>query len=238
LPRAAFEPPVERGRLRPAGSGVVSALPAGEDGAPYDRHAQLYDQLVGNRVYNRLLWGTDPAQYVAFAREALEAGDGPFLDAGCGSAVFTADAYRASGRPIVLSDLSLAMLEKAAGRLDGAPVALVQADITALPFTPGSFETVACFAMLHVLGDPWAALAALRPQLAPGGRLFASMLVSDRAVGRGYQRLLRRAGEFGPARSAAALESAAREVFDGEVSVERTGSMAWLRVRDAARPAA
>jgi SAM-dependent methyltransferase len=210
---------------------VLSALPAGEDGAPYDRHARLYDRLIGNPVYNRLLWGTHPRRYAAFADEALASGDGPFLDAGCGSAVFTAGAYRHSGRPIVLSDLSLGMLEVAAGRLDGAGVELVQADIADLPFAPGSFETVACFAMLHVLEDPWAALAALRPQLAPGGRLFASMLVDDRAAGRGYQRLLRRAGEFGPARAAAELEATAREIFDGEVAVERTGSMAWLRVR-------
>lgn len=35
-----------------------------------------------------------PADYGAFAVEAVAAGDGLFLDAGCGTVVFTAGAYR------------------------------------------------------------------------------------------------------------------------------------------------
>ncbi|MDQ4048315.1 MAG: class I SAM-dependent methyltransferase, partial [Actinomycetota bacterium] len=108
--------------------------------------------------------------------DGLAAGHGPFLDAGCGTLVFTAAAYQAS-RPLVLVDRSLGMLRRAAERLEGAPAALVQADVLDLPFAPGRFATVACHAMLHVLDDPWAELAALHRQVAPGGRLFASMLV-------------------------------------------------------------
>jgi SAM-dependent methyltransferase len=215
--------------LRPARSGILSALPEGEDGAPYDRHARVYDRLIGSPAYNRLVWGTRPAQYAAFAAEALQAAEGPFLDAGCGTAVFTAGAYRAAERPLVLTDLSLGMLERAGERVSGAPAALVQADLHDLPFAPGRFATVACFAMLHVLDDPWAALAALREHVAPGGRLFASMLVADRAVGRGYLALLRRTGEVGPARSTAELHRAAREIFGEQVQTGRTGSMAYLR---------
>ena len=133
----------------------------------------------------------------------------------------------------MLADLSRAMLERAAGRLEGAPAALVQADLYDLPFRPRSFSTVVCFTMLHVLDDPWAALSALREQLAPAGAVFASMLVDDRAVGRAYMRVLRRAGELGPPRSSRDLAEAARGAFgaDATVDLERTGSAAWLRVQ-------
>ena len=70
----------------------MSAPAAGE--APYDRRARIYDRLVGNALDNRLGWGTHPRRYAAFADEALASGTGPFLDAGCGSAVFTAAAHR------------------------------------------------------------------------------------------------------------------------------------------------
>ena len=54
-----------------------------------------------NRLYNRLVWKTDPGDYVAFAREAAADGDGWLLDVAGGLAVFTADIYRdrrAAGR--------------------------------------------------------------------------------------------------------------------------------------------
>ncbi len=87
--------------------------------------------------------------------------------------------------------------------------------------------------VLHVLDDPWAALAALRDHVAPGGRLFASMLVTDRAIGRRYLAVLERAGEVGPPRSAAELLEAAREVFGPSASVRRVGSMAYVRAQRA-----
>jgi ubiquinone/menaquinone biosynthesis C-methylase UbiE len=229
---AGFGDLVAPGRsLRPARSGIVSALPASDEGAAYDRKAAAYDLLVGSRPYNRLLWGTHPRGYRAFAAEALAASDGPFLDAGCGSAVFTAPLYQSAARPLVLVDRSLAMLERTAERLAGAPAALVQADLHDLPFSPGRFPTVACFAMLHVLDDPWTALAALRDQMAPGGRLFASMLVADRGgITRPYLAALHRAGELGPVRQTDELKATARAIFGPSAQVDRTGSMAWLRV--------
>jgi len=219
----------DRPALRPAGPRISSALPAGDAGAPYDRHAAVYDRLIGSPVYNRTAWGTRPQAYTDFAAEALAAGDGPFLDAGCGTLVFTAPVYRGAQRPLVLSDRSTGMLERAAVRLADAPAAFVQADLFDLPFAPGSFSTVGCFGVLHVLADPWGALAALREHVAPGGRLFASMLVSDRAIGRRYLRLLERAGEVGPPRSAAELVAAARETLGPSASVRRIGSMAYVR---------
>ena len=83
--------------------------------------------------------------------------------------------------------------------------------------------------MLHVLDDPWAALRSLAACLAPGGRLFASMLVTDRAFGGRYAAALHRTGELGPPRSGADLGQAARELFGDAAEVTRSGSMAWLR---------
>lgn len=217
--------------VRPAGGGALSALPAGDEGAPYDRKAAIYDRVVGARVYNRAVWGASPAEYADFASEALASGTGPMLDAGCGSAVFTAGVHRRAARPLVLVDRSLGMLVRAGGRLDGAPATLVQADLLDLPFAPGTFSTVSCFGTLHVLADPWAALAALWRQVAPGGRMFASMLVTDRAVGGAYLRVLQRAGEVGPPRCLAELGTAARRICGDSAAFARTGSMAWVRAR-------
>ena len=126
---------------------------------------------------------------------------------------------------------SSGMLARARERLGGAPVTLVQADLDDLPFAPGRFATVGCFGTFHVLAEPWPALEALWRQVAPGGRLFASMLVADRRVGGAYLRALERAGEVGRPRHLADLRSAAESMCGPSVSVGRTGSMAWLRAR-------
>jgi hypothetical protein len=42
------------------------------------------------------------------------------------------------------------------------------------------------------------ALAALRREVAPRGRILASMLITDRVLGGAYLRALQRAGEVGP----------------------------------------
>ena len=215
--------------LRPVRAPVVSALSSGDEGARYDRRAAMYDRLIGNRLYNRLAWGTSPSQYSAFAAEAVAAGSGRLLDAGCGTATFTAAAYREARRPLVLIDRSVDMLERAAQRLADAPAAFVQADLLDLPFSSGQFSTVACFGVLHVLDDPMAALAALRDQLEAGGQLFASVLVADRAVGRAYLDVLYRAGEVAMPCRAEHLANAAQAVLGAPVDVQRTGSMAWLR---------
>jgi hypothetical protein len=105
----------------------------------------------------------------------------------------------------------------------------VQADLRDLPFAPGSFTTVACVATLHVLEEPSSALAAPWRQMAPAGRMFASMLITDRALGGAYLRVLQRAGEVGPPTSLAELAAAARQAVGDSAAVDRSGSIAWLR---------
>jgi hypothetical protein len=88
--------------LRAAGDGIWSVLAADADRAVHDdRLAAWYDRVVGNRLYNRLVWSTSPRAYAEFAATAVASASGPLLDVGCGTAVFTADSYGDARRPIV-----------------------------------------------------------------------------------------------------------------------------------------
>src|SRR5688572_1518545 len=98
--------------------GIYSVLPEGGRNHLYDRRAALYDLAVGTRLYNRIMWGASPADYVAFARLAVGShSTAPMLDAGCGSMLFTAGTYLDSPRPIIGFDQSVKMLRRARQRL-------------------------------------------------------------------------------------------------------------------------
>lgn len=64
----------------------------------YDRGAATYDAMVSSRLYNRLAWGTDPADYAAFACDAVESGDGPLLDVAAPRPRRQAPTWRVPGR--------------------------------------------------------------------------------------------------------------------------------------------
>lgn len=184
-----------------------------------------------SRAYNRLLWGTDPADYRAFARRAVDSARGPLLDVAAGSAIETGAAYAASDREITVTDRSVAMLE-IAGRRIGAPAAgrvqLVQADAYALPGPTHRFETVLCMGFLHIAEDPARLLAALLEQTAPGGAVWVSSLVAEHRIGSRYLAALHRAGEVAAPRSAAELSARL-----GGIGLEVRGSMAYGVVRAA-----
>src|SRR5689334_2026514 len=74
---------------------LYSVLPPGESQQRFDREAGFYDALVGNRLYLRLAWDNTPEDFTRFAgRASWAGGDGPYLDAGCGSLLFTGRLYR------------------------------------------------------------------------------------------------------------------------------------------------
>ena len=92
---------------------------------------------------------------------------GRVLDLGCGSGL---DLRRyGPGKPIVAMDPDLANLRAARRRAPSVP--LVQARAEALPFKPGTFDTVGSSLVLCSVDDPPAALAEVRRVLAPGGSL-------------------------------------------------------------------
>lgn len=209
---------------------------SGEDaGAPYDSRAAAFDRMVRSRLYNGLAWGTSPAAYEAFAAEAVADGNGPLLEAAAGSAAASAEAHARSGRPTVVSDLSRGMLERAGERIAvaapgedelGSRIRLVQADALDLPFPPGGFATVLTLGSLHLFEDVAALRDALLAQLEPGGRLYATGLVTATRRGGAYLRALNRAGEVAAPHTAGEL----RDALEPE-TFRLDGCMAFAVVR-------
>lgn len=195
----------------------------------YDWMGAAYDRMVGSRLYNRAVWGTDPDDYAGFARRAVASSDGPLLEVAAGAATATADAYLASGRPVVVTDASRHMLTLAARRLtvDGRArpgTRFVRADAYALPFPPGGFDTVVCLGFLHMVEDLTGFVDGLLAQLRPGGRLFATSLVLAGGFGSRYLRMLHKHGVVVAPRTADELA----EEFG--VPVLRRGGMAYLEL--------
>ncbi|MEO9222937.1 MAG: class I SAM-dependent methyltransferase, partial [Mycobacteriaceae bacterium] len=169
-----------------------------------------------------------------FAAAAVADSDGPMLDVGCGTAVFTADCYRSTDRPVILVDRSLGMLARAAKRLAGADkgrLVLVQADLFDLPFRPGAFATVACHGLVHLFEDPGQLLRVLRSQVAPGGSLYATSLLAETRLGTQALRVLHRGGEAAVPRRENDLATLARAALGDNVELRREGGMGFLHSR-------
>jgi ubiquinone/menaquinone biosynthesis C-methylase UbiE len=221
--------------LREVRPGIHSVLSPEVEEAMYDSRAEGYDQVVGSWWYNRLMWGVSTDTYRRFVRRALGAGDGPLLDVGAGSAVFTAGAYVQSSRRLILIDRSVGMLEAARDRIarrggGSLPdrITLLQADAKELPLQNGSAETVLSMALFHVIEDLTTLAEELFRVLRPGGTLFATSLVTERAVGRLYLRLLHRAGEVASPKAQEELRDRLESALGHPAGIEREGSMAFL----------
>lgn len=229
--------------LRQLEERLFSVLPDGTAGHRYDGRARAYDRMIGSRLYNRIAWGTSPADYRRFARRAVDSAPGGwFLDAGCGTLLLTADAYLAAPlRPIVVLDQSLGMLRRAMERVLGGgrklppQIVFLQADLLDLPFRPGAFRTVMSMGMLHLFPGAAPLAASLESLLAPDGSLFLTSLVENGRLGDRYLRMLHRQGEAAEPRTAAALESVLRGAVFRPLSWSVTGNMAYAVAGAAAR---
>jgi len=172
----------------------------------YDLGAWLYDWVVASTLYHRAVWGMRPEQHELFAQRALAQGlPGEVLDAGSGSSLFTARAYRATPRPLTLLDGSSAMLARARRRLrssaDDPRIQLIQGDLYALPFASARFANVFQFGVLHCLERPERSLAELSRVAQPGAPLFLSCLVLGRKRGDAFLVRLQRAGHIAAPRT-------------------------------------
>lgn len=222
--------------LRRVKNKIYSCLPEGAPGGSYDGRARLYDAVVGSRVYNYLLWGTSTGSYSAFAERALVDSTGPFLDAGSGTAVFTADAYANARQPIVLADRSIEMLASAGQRISEkkdnqrkADIELLQADLFDLPFRCGTFSVILSMGMIHLFGNGSDFIQALLRPLANGGKLYLTSLVSDRMFGRQYLTMLHRSEITAQPRSFnEALNLIKIESGNAETEAWREGNMAFF----------
>ncbi|WP_329522548.1 class I SAM-dependent methyltransferase [Streptomyces jietaisiensis] len=128
----------------------------------YDQEAERYDELRG---------GEPRAAAAAEGVLALVPdGAGTLLDAACGTGIVTRRLAEARpGLRVVGSDLSPAMVRRAAARLPGA---VVRADSRRLPFPDGRFDAVATVWLLHLAPsaeDVRVMVAECARVLTPGG---------------------------------------------------------------------
>jgi ubiquinone/menaquinone biosynthesis C-methylase UbiE len=220
---------------RLVGDGVYSVLSNVSREHHYDRRATVYDLVVGTRLYNSVMWGSSPLDYVAFARQAVASrADGTLLDAACGSMLFTAPAYLECQRTIIAFDQSLAMLRRARKRLldlsEFVPehIILLQADLSDLPFRFNSFHTVLCMNVLHHFEHAADLLPNLKRLLTDDGHLYLTSLVSNnRFIGDRYLDSLYAAGEFVRPRSDLELREMLGRSLSQEVSYRVKGNMAF-----------
>ena len=201
----------------------------------YDRRATVYDMVVGTRVYNSVMWGSAPLDYIAFARQAVSSsGRGMALDAACGSMLFTASTYVQSARPIVALDQSLAMLRRARRRLivlsGRVPeqVLFLQANLNDLPFRKAGFQTVLCMNVLHQFENASVLIPALEDMLTEGGQLYlTSLVLNNRLIGDTYLKVLHAIREFVRPRSNLELRNMLEGSLSQEVNYRVNGNMAF-----------
>lgn len=221
-------------RLKKVESDIYSVIPKKEQSHHYDEAAKFYDWIIGNRFYNRLVWGNWPSQYEIFCKQALASSrDGIVLDAGCGSLVFTAKTYAKSKRPIVILDRSLGMLKRARNRLvqyaGNVPknIILIQGDILHLPFLQGSFSTVQSFGMLHIFENTEVILNELTRVKVDHGDIFLSSLAANNKLGGKYLQFLKKQNEVALCQSSRLLHQ--RLTKEGvEFEDHTVGNMAYF----------
>jgi ubiquinone/menaquinone biosynthesis C-methylase UbiE len=212
-------------------AGIYLSL-EGATGASYDNKAKAYEKMVGSKLYNNIMWGTSPNDYIEFSKKAILETSGTGIDIGCGGLVQTAEQYKKTKNEFVLLDNSIEMLkvglERLKGHDNGAPdnIHLLQGDAFKIPFNDQSFDTVCSFGVLHIFNEQQALINEALRVLKPSGEFFFSALTSDRFLSRKYMSLLRTQGEFGqPLNSKQYIE-----LFDKQTITEiyTKGSMVFI----------
>lgn len=198
---------------RDLSAGLWTVLPPEQEEASYDRIAALYDAVIGNPLYNRLIWGAWSSAYTRAARQALdEAGAGPVLDCGCGSLVFTQAAYADFPGRLVLFDRSQGMLRRGLRRYPSGT--FLQGDLLTPPFAEAAFSAVMCWGVLHLFASSVPILELLNRLVRPEGLVTVSALVlTGRARGDRMLHLLHRKGEAALPQQAADVERRFGETF-------------------------
>ena len=196
--------------------------------------AALYEALVNRdgvmRRLARLLWGAEARTLYASvdAIRALPPGTA-VLDVPCGGGWAFRALRPGHGLRYVGVDVSPGMLRRARERAerDGlGDVALVEADIEALPFEDSGFDLCVCANGLHCVDDPPSAVTEIARCLAPGGRLVGHVVVRG-ALRRSdaWTRLMQLRGVFGPVGTVDDLQRWLGPAFT-RVELERSGAVA------------
>ncbi len=177
---------------------ITSTLPENERAASYDKMAAGYDFLVGNGLYNRLIWGCAKAEYARAAEAFLRlVPEGTVIDFGCGSCVFTAPTYRGVEDRVTLFDRSMGMLTRAARRLPKGQ--FLQGDALAAPFPDHHFAGAMGWGMSHVFGTDGNYLSELHRIVQPDAPVtISSLVLTNRSLGNQMLRILEKQGEAVP----------------------------------------
>ncbi len=177
---------------------IPSTLPENERAASYDQMAAGYDLLVGNGLYNRLVWGCPKSEYARAADMFLQTvSSGALIDFGCGSCVFTAQSYQGHEDRLTLFDRSMGMLERAARRLPHGQ--FLQGDALGAPFPDNHFAGGMGWGMSHVFGTDSPYFAELHRIVQPGAPIAISTLVlTDHTIGNRMLLMLEKQGEAVP----------------------------------------
>jgi ubiquinone/menaquinone biosynthesis C-methylase UbiE len=212
-------------------SNIWSVMQVDQRKAPYDTMARAYDWFIGNTVYNRLVWGNWNTVYSDAAGTALQnPPEGPILDCGCGSLIFTCAAYQS---PVVertiLFDRSLGMIRRGSKRL--ASGTFLQGDALALPFVDASFGLCLSWGVAHIFGSQSGLFAELRRVTRPEGLVSLSMLVlANRSPGDRILPQLHKRGEIAQPEHPEAVREAFARHFTIEEHMLR-GNMLFLTGR-------
>ncbi len=136
-----------------------------------EREASFWDFISGR--YDRIIDPTyDRLKEVCVS--SISAGDS-VLEIGCGTGLITREIARKAGH-VTGIDVSTRMLKKARLNLEASGLSnvdLITADAYSLPFDNGSFHTVLCCNVLHIVKEPGLILREVARVLSPGGRFIA-----------------------------------------------------------------
>ncbi len=175
----------------------VTDLEKGE----YDGQAVLYDRLISNGLYNRLMWGNSPKNYSNFCLKALNNNNNnPIVDIGCGTLSFTYKAYaKHNKKEIFLCDLSLEMLKIGKIRIESicdniSSINFLRSNALHLPFKENSIQTALSFGLFHLFDEPASLVKEIQRILNPEGKLFLTSLCSDRKLSSSYLKMLHKKG--------------------------------------------
>lgn len=221
-------------QLEEVDEGIFSCIDRVERQSDYDKKVDAYDFIVGNPLYNKIVWGNWPSNYREFCKQSLASTPGGmYLDAGCGSLVFTASVYsEARNKLIVLLDRSIGMLSRGRDRIKKLKgcvpdnIKFLQGDIFDLPFYDRAFDTVASYGMLHIFDDKTGMLAEMERVKRHDGHVFFSSLAGNNALGRKYLEMLKKAGEVAELHSSESLAHAL-SVMPFKYDINTIGNMAY-----------
>lgn len=203
----------------------------------YEHRASAYDAMLGSSVYNKLCWGTSPADYSAFAAQAIGSGSGPMLEVAVGTARATAVLHVASRRETTLLDMNEAMLAlaKKSVRVAGGRVIPGHIDFECRdmlsPHTPQTYETILGLGLLHLVPELATLFSGLGAQLQDHGSLYLASLIKGSKRSNAYLKLLKSHGDIAALRTASEIYEQAIDARLGSVTVKHKGAMAYLVIR-------